>query len=62
MVIIGGSLEDVLRDEDGYEFPLSVHQSLYYLQQTLSGVQFLHQNGVLHLDICGKYYVQNYVK
>ena len=50
---IDGSLADMLTDEDGYMYPLDGNQALYYLHQTLSGVQFLHQNNVLHLDICG---------
>ena len=50
---IDGSLEDMLVDEDGASYPLSIDQSLYYLHQVLSGVQFLHQNNVIHLNICG---------
>ena len=43
----------MLTDEDGYAYPLDDNQALYYLQQILSGVQFVHQNNMLHLDICG---------
>ena len=43
----------MLIDENGYMYPLDGNQSMYYLHQILSGVQFLHRNNVLHLDICG---------
>lgn len=43
----------MLTDEDGYVYPLDDNQALYYLRQILSGVQFVHQNNMLHLDICG---------
>ena len=45
----------MLRDEYGEEAPLPQDQSLYYLQQILEGVNFLHQSGYLHLDIKGMY-------
>jgi serine/threonine protein kinase len=41
----------MLRDEYGEKAPLPQDQSLYYLQQILEGVNFLHQSGYLHLDI-----------
>ena len=44
----------MLRDEEGLEAPLPQDQSLYYLQQILEGVNFLHQSGYLHLDIKGR--------
>ena len=50
-----GSLADMLRDENSYEYPLIIDQSLYYLHQILNGVQFLHQKHVIHLDICGEH-------
>ena len=43
----------MLKDEYGEEAPLPQDQSLYYLQQILEGVNFLHQSGYLHLDIKG---------
>ena len=43
----------MLRDEYGEEVPLPQDQSLYYLQQLLEGVNFVHQSGYLHLDIKG---------
>ena len=43
----------MLIDEYGEEDPLPQDQSLYYLQQILEGVNFLHQSGYLHLDIRG---------
>ena len=52
-VIVDGNLAEMLRDEDGLEAPLPQDQSLYYLQQILEGVNFLHQSGYLHLDIKG---------
>ena len=51
--IADGNLADMLKDEDGMELPLMEDQSLYYLQQILDGVYFLHQSGFLHLDIKG---------
>ena len=47
----------MLKDEYGEESPLPQDQSLYYLQQILEGVNFLHQSGYLHLDIQGIYNV-----
>ena len=45
------TLYSVLEDEgDGY-FPLSVNQSLYYLQQILQAVHYLHSNSILYCDI-----------
>ena len=41
----------MLVDEEGVVAPLSQDQSLYYLQQILEGVNFLHQSGYVHLDI-----------
>ena len=52
---VDGSLADMLTDEDGYAYPMDGDQALYYLQQILSGVQFVHHNNILHLDICGMY-------
>ena len=48
-----GDLTELFKDEFGEEAPLPEDQSLYYLQQILRGVNFLHQNGFLHLDIKG---------
>ena len=48
-----GNLSEMLKDEYGEEAPLPQDQSLYYLQQILEGVNFLHQSGYLHLDIKG---------
>ena len=33
--------------------PLETDQALYYFWQLLEGVNFLHKNGILHLDIKG---------
>ena len=52
---IDGNLAEMLKDEEGMELPLPQDQSLYYLQQILEGVNFLHQSGYLHLDIKGMY-------
>ena len=52
---VDGNLAEMLRDEYGEEAPLPQDQSLYYLQQILEGVNFLHQSGYLHLDIKGMY-------
>ena len=41
----------MLKDEEGFDAPLPDDQSLYYLQQILEGVSFLHQSGFVHLDI-----------
>ena len=43
----------MLVDEEGAAAPLPQDQSLYYLQQILEGVNFVHQSGYLHLDIQG---------
>ena len=51
--MLDGNLAEMLRDEAGMEAPLPEDQSLYYLQQILEGVNFLHQSGYLHLDIKG---------
>ena len=50
-----GNLAEMLKDEEGFEAPLPDDQSLYYLQQILEGVNFLHQSGFVHLDIKGIY-------
>ena len=49
----GGNLSEMLFVEDNSKEPLLVDQALYYLEQILQGVQFLHQNSVLHLNITG---------
>ena len=54
-----GSLYDMLKDEDKNPAPLPVDQSLYYLEQILQGVHFLHISNVLHLDIKGDVMVCN---
>lgn len=59
-LFVGGNLADMLKDSDGYEYPLSVDQSLYYLQMILKGVDFLHENGVLHLNINCMYNFNSY--
>ena len=53
LFILDGNLAEMLRDEYGDEAPLPQDQSLYYLQQILEGVNFLHQSGYLHLGIKG---------
>ena len=40
---------------------LSVDQSLYYLQMILKGVDFLHENGVLHLNINCKHFLYSFI-
>ena len=50
-----GNLAEMLKDEEGFDAPLPDDQSLYYLQQILEGVNFLHQSGFVHLDIKGIY-------
>ena len=55
-IIVGGTLADMLKDSDGYEYPLSTDQSLYYLYMILKGIKFLHENGVIHLNINCKHY------
>ena len=55
---LDGNLAEMLKDEAGIEAaPLPEDQSLYYLQQILEGVNFLHQSGYLHLDIKGWFIV-----
>ena len=53
LFILDGNLAEMLTDEYGEEAPLPQDQSLYYLQQILKGVNFLHQSGYLHLNIKG---------
>ena len=61
--IIGGTLADMLKDSDGYEYPLSIDQSLYYLYMILKGIEFLHENGVIHLNInCKQYYFLRWLR
>jgi len=43
----------MLLNEDDMKEPLLLDQSLYYIEQVLQGVAFLHQNSILHLDIKG---------
>ena len=49
--LLDGDLSQLLVDEDTEEAPLSLDQSLYYLQQILSAVHHLHSHNVLHLDL-----------
>jgi serine/threonine protein kinase len=46
-----GNLAEMLMDEVEEEAPLPQDQSLYYLQQILEGVNFVHQSGYIHLNI-----------
>ena len=48
---IDGTLSGMLVNENNDPSPLEVDQSLFYFRQLLMGVQFLHDNNVLHLDI-----------
>ncbi len=48
---VDGNLSNMLVDEQNDPAPLDPDQSLYYFRQLLLGVKFLHDNGVLHLDI-----------
>ncbi len=44
----------MLEDPETREpMPLDREQALYYFWQLLEGVKYLHDNGVLHLDIKG---------
>ena len=54
LFVIDGNLAEMLKDEGGLELPLPQDQSLYYLQQILEGVNYVHQSGYLHLDINSK--------
>ena len=53
----GGNLSEMLVVEDDIKEALPLDQSLYYIEQILQGVHFLHQNSVLHLDIKGLYII-----
>ena len=53
-LLTDGNLSDMLKDpETDQPSPLESDQALYYFQQLLEGVQFLHKNNVMHLDIKG---------
>jgi len=41
----------MLEDDEGNRSPLPPDQSLYYLQQILQAVHYLHWNSILHGDI-----------
>ena len=41
----------MLEDEEGGYTPLAVDQSLYYIQQILQAVHYLHSNSILHCNI-----------
>ncbi len=54
----GGNLSEMLEVDQtpqGVKIleALPFDQALYYIEQVLQGVNYLHQNGVLHLDIKG---------
>ena len=55
--LAGGNLHEMLFVEDSSKEPLPEDQALYYIEQILQGVQFLHQNSVLHLNITGMAYL-----
>ena len=46
-----GNLFEMLEDDEGNRSPLPPDQSLYYLQQILQAVHYLHWNSILHGDI-----------
>ena len=49
---LDGSLDELLFDPDTNEpSGLPFNQSLFYLQQILYAVHFLHQRAILHLDL-----------
>ena len=50
---VDGTLSGMLVDEAGCPSPLEADQALYYFRQLLMGVNFLHDNNVLNLDIKG---------
>ena len=50
--LVDGSLNELLYDPDtGEPSGLPSNQSLFYLQQILYAVHFLHQRAILHLDL-----------
>ena len=52
--VLDGDLAKMLLDPYTSEpFPLDRDQALFYFWQVLKGVDFLHKNNVLHLDIKG---------
>ena len=52
IISLDGSLNELLFDPDTNEpSGLPSNQSLFYLQQILYAVHFLHQRAILHLDL-----------
>ena len=47
---LDGNLSEMIVDPDTQQ-PLDRDQALFYFWQVLKGVNFLHENSILHLDI-----------